>query len=49
MRINDLFLLKEAIEKIELVLDASPEEIIECLEKRLISEEEAGELRRLFQ
>ena len=49
MKLNELILLKEAIEKMELVLDASSEEIIECLEKRLISKEEAGELRRIFQ
>ena len=49
MKLNELILLKETIEKMERVFDASPEEIIECLENRLISEEEAEELREIFQ
>lgn len=49
MNINDLLKIQAAIELLESALDASPDEIIECLEKRLISEEEALTLRNSFQ
>jgi hypothetical protein len=45
MTLNDLKKIQYAIDLLGEVLDASPEEIIECLENRLISEEEASIIR----
>lgn len=44
MNLNDLTEIQRAISILEVVLDASPAEIIECLEQRLISKREAEQL-----
>ena len=43
--LNDLKKIQDAIELLGEALDASPEEIIECLENRLIFEEEASSIK----
>ena len=45
MTLNDLKKIQDAIDLLGEALDASPEEIIECLENRLIFEEEASIIR----
>lgn len=44
MKTNELVLVQLALELLSDALDASYEEIVECLEKRLISEEEASQI-----
>ena len=49
MGLNELKEVQRAIEILEIALDASPAEIIECLEQRLISKREAEQLLESFQ
>ena len=49
MKLNDLKEVQRAIEILEVALYASPAEIIECLEQRLISKREAEQLMESFQ
>ena len=49
MTLNDLRKIQAAIELLEIALDASPDEIINCLVGELISEEDAGIIRDSLQ
>lgn len=49
MTLNDLRKIQAAIELLEIVLDASPDEIINCLVGELISEEDAVIIRNSLQ
>jgi hypothetical protein len=49
MKLNKILLVQQAIELLETALDASPQEIIDCLELRLISKKEAEQLANSLQ
>lgn len=44
MKANELALVQQAFKLLSVALDASYEEIAECLERRLISEEETNQI-----
>jgi len=42
--LNEIVMIHQALDKLEMALDASGEEIIRCFEGILLSEEEVGEI-----